>query len=161
MWTSSTSPFKKTKQKHPHAHGQHLGHLWNLSLAISKLNLCPSSVYGSPGTLHSGSLLRTASAEMDHARVRLLLYSRTVRTRKKKPTKQEPSPSRRTLIIFWQTLTILDLTAPSLLACGFHKLTMHSGIDSKKQDSHMRERDGFPPPPPHLSHQVSVIKRCI
>lgn len=69
--------------------------------------------------------------------------------------KQEPSPSRRTLIIFGRTLT-----APSLLACGFYKLTMHSGIDSKrlKQDSHMRERDGFSP---HLSHQVSVIKRCI
>lgn len=138
------------KQKYPHARRQHLGHLWNLYLAISKLNLCPSSVYGSPGTLHSGSLLHTASAEMDDTRV-WLLHSRAVRRGKKKTHKTRALP--------FQTntdhlLTNSDHIWPhrTLPPCmWFPQInTVHSGIDPErlKQDSHMRERerDGFHTP---------------
>lgn len=154
MWTSSTPPFKKAKQKYPHAHGQHLGHLWNLSLAVSKLNLCPSSVSGSPGTLHSGSLLRTASAETDDAGVRLLLYSRTVRRRKKKHHITRALP--------FQTNT--DHLSTNSEHIGPHRTlppcmwfpqinnAFWDWLEKvKARLTYERERDG-PPPPAPISH---------
>lgn len=50
--------------------------------------------------------------------------------------------------IYRRTQTIFDLIAPSIFACGFHKLTMHFGIDPegfsvRTWSTHVRERGGF------------------
>lgn len=75
--------FKTQGPKYPYAHGQHRGHLWNLYLAKSKLNLPLSA--DALGRCTRGRYIAQQQQRWMMQQSDFFLYSRAVRKGKKQP----------------------------------------------------------------------------